>query len=105
MPTDPDWPLGPCYFEIGDVMEATKNISVMLTYIEGCPCEIIKYNAVKYAIKISQDLDGLPFTAKIRIWRRSDSQCVVEVQRRTGDGIGFIRFFRALSEKFSTQAE
>jgi len=63
---------------------------------------ISKVNRVKFTMKAEVCLDGLSCLIKVRIYRQSLGQYLVEMQRRSGDSIAFHRVHRWASHDLNS---
>lgn len=59
---------------------------------------ITKINPVKFTIKADMALDGCFFATKVRIYRQAFGQYAIEMQRRSGDSVAFLKFYRCASQ-------
>jgi hypothetical protein len=82
---------------------AAQVATFMLDFLRGEVGGLItKVNPTKLTIKADICLDNLNFELKVRIYRSSCAQHVVEMQRRSGDSIAFHHLYRWTSQRFSS---
>jgi hypothetical protein len=82
--------------ELSQSSPATVGNTLLLFLRKHSDARVNKVNPVKYTIRAEVSLHGLQFAVKIRLYSKQ-AATVVEFRRRSGDSVGFMKFYRKVS--------
>jgi len=88
----------------GDSSAHVGNRMIDFLHTEGTSL-ITKVNCTKFTIKAEVCLDGLSCEIKVRIYQSAFGGHMVEMQRRSGDGLAFHRLYQWASQYLNSDAD